>query len=533
MTRGRGWACATGAVLARSAGPAYDFIVVPPESQLHQARLIRITPLPQHVPSQVCQSCDVCCHFPEPDSALRPYFTEAEIRRAIAAGIDPGHFSDSTGCQVTPTTHPVGDGYLCPAFDPTTSRCRIYEARPLDCQLYPLAMMWNAEHNRVVLGWDSKCPFLRERGGGASLPPGVTPEVEVYAERMAEMLERTELLEVLARHPRLIGPFQEDVVILKPLELVTERLAVNGVRPACPLTVDDRPRFERRLSRIETPLAAYAFSPHFIWRGLFSYCWTEIAGHLCLVAEQGGGIFMPLPPLAPERPTGPDPRAFRESWAMMPTWNRGSSISRIENVPEEWKEALEALGYRVSPKDPDYLYRTSELARLAGDPYRSQRAACNRFLRTHRARYEPYDDEAHREGCLALYHRWAGQQRARGLDSVAGQMLTDSESAHHETLTHARALGLVGRVVWVDGAIGAYTFGYERSPSVCCVLLEVADRRITGLAQFVFREFCREASDRGYAYVNTMDDSGLPALARAKQSYHPCRVIPSFIVTEP
>jgi hypothetical protein len=86
--------------------------------------------------------------------------------------------------------------------------------------------------------------------------------------------------------------------------------------------------------------------------------------------------------------------------------------------------------------------------------------------------------------------------------------------------------------VWVDDVIRAYTFGYELSPSVFCVLLEVTDHSIPGLAQFVFREFCREAAGRGYEFVNTMDDSGLPSLARAKQAYHPCRLVPNFVATE-
>jgi hypothetical protein len=112
-------------------------------------------------------------------------------------------------------------------------------------------------------------------------------------------------------------------------------------------------------------------------------------------------------------------------------------------------------------------------------------------------------------------------------------MLADAESAHRDALSNADALGLVGRVVQVDGAVGAYTFGYARSPSVFCVLLEVADRTVTGLAQFVFREFCREAVDQGFECINTMDDSGLPHLAAAKRAYHPVRLVPSFIATRP
>ena len=112
-------------------------------------------------------------------------------------------------------------------------------------------------------------------------------------------------------------------------------------------------------------------------------------------------------------------------------------------------------------------------------------------------------------------------------------MLADAESAHREALINSAALGLVGHVVQVDGAIQAYTFGYARSRSVFCVLLEVADRTITGLGQYVFRECCREAAANGFTFINTMDDSGLPHLAAAKRAYHPLRLVPSSIATFP
>ena len=169
----------------------------------------------QFVPSRVCLSCEVCCRFPEPDSFLRPYFTADEIRQAIARGIDPAHFPDPDGCQVTVVPNPTGEGYLCPAFDPATSHCRIYEARPLDCQMYPLAVMWTAERSAVVLGWDTKCPFMRE---------AVPSEILAHAKTIIATLEREDMLDMMASNPRLVGRFQEDVVVLNPLPKLTERL---------------------------------------------------------------------------------------------------------------------------------------------------------------------------------------------------------------------------------------------------------------------------------------------------------------------
>ena len=118
--------------------------------------------LPQLVPSRTCLQCDVCCRFPDPDSALRPYFTENEIALALAGGVVETAFPNRRGSQVILVPDPHGDGYLCPAFDAATSTCRIYEQRPLDCQLYPLALMWDEPHDQVLLGWDTKCPFMRE-----------------------------------------------------------------------------------------------------------------------------------------------------------------------------------------------------------------------------------------------------------------------------------------------------------------------------------------------------------------------------------
>jgi hypothetical protein len=185
----------------------------------------------------------------------------------------------------------------------------------------------------------------------------------------------------------------------------------------------------------------------------------------------------------------------------------------------------------VTPKDSDYLYQVSDLAGLAGDRYKSQRAACNRFEREQRFRYESYET-SHLSDCLRLYRTWAAQQEERKLPDEARHMLKDAESAHRQALLHHADLGLVGRVVLVDEAVSAYTFGVARTPSIFCVLLEVADRRINGLAQFIFREFCRDAADRGYTLINTMDDSGLPSLASSKRAYHPVALVPNYVLRE-
>lgn len=179
---------------------------------------------PQIVPSQVCLSCEVCFRIPERHSPFRPFFTESEIQQAIALGINGSHFSDSVGSQVEPVPNPFGEGYLCPAFDPETSPCRIYEVRPLDCQIYPFVVMWDEERQAVHLGWDTKCPFLIDQCSLAnrdkSNPTTTTqslvfPEtLDRFSQSMAERVESAEMINISSTNQRLVMEFQEDVVMI-------------------------------------------------------------------------------------------------------------------------------------------------------------------------------------------------------------------------------------------------------------------------------------------------------------------------------
>ena len=88
---------------------------------------------------------------------------------------------------------------------------------------------------------------------------------------------------------------------------------------------------------------------------------------------------MVLPPLG----LGPLHQPLHQAMGYMRLRNRGSAVSRIENVPAEYHDEIAALGYRLAPTGADYIYRVDDLISLSGDRYKSQRAACNRFEREH------------------------------------------------------------------------------------------------------------------------------------------------------
>ncbi len=179
-------------------------------------------PIPQIVPSKRCFSCDVCCRFPEKDSFLRPFFTREEIQAAIRAGISPEFFPNPEGCQISlvPNPLPEAEGYICPCFNPENGHCKIYEVRPLDCQLYPVALMQDEQSEGVVVGLDTKCPYVKEHIEDAAMSQ--------YVQEVASLLESSAMRQVVNGNPSLIQRHQDDVIFLYPVESLTRALKGQG-----------------------------------------------------------------------------------------------------------------------------------------------------------------------------------------------------------------------------------------------------------------------------------------------------------------
>ncbi|MFZ1803081.1 MAG: phosphatidylglycerol lysyltransferase domain-containing protein, partial [Nitrospira sp.] len=380
----------------------------------------------------------------------------------------------------------------------------------------------DASGREVLLGWDSKCPFMRDAPSRA---------IREYGEHVATSLTDETIVEEIVAHPRLIGRFQDDVIVLKALPHLTARLVPERVDPQLrPLTLSDGPQFAKALERAHVighdTLAAFAFPYHYIWTSLLPYWWMEIDQTLFLFAKSPDGWFMPLPPLG----AGPLGQAVEQAFALMQVRNGSSPVSRIENVMESQRRRLEWGEIQFRQKDGDYLYPVVALAALAGDRYKSQRALCNRATREQTITGEPYraDDQA---DCVRLYRRWAEQKRNGHLDQMGTLLLEDAEMAHRLVLHQHEQIGLSGTVVRINNDIAAYTFGYWVTPQTWCILLEVADRSVPGLAQWVFRDTCRTAMAQGATSINTMDDVGLPGLRAAKLAYHPSAILDTWVIT--
>jgi len=289
------------------------------------------------------------------------------------------------------------------------------------------------------------------------------------------------------------------------------------------LSLNDKNKIVRYLNLKYHSLSAYSFVNIYIWRKLYKIFYALIDDCLCVFFRDNIGCFAYLPPLG----SRVNPHVVDECFKIMDNFNANRQLSRIENVEESDIGFFKELGYAVIEKSGDYLCRRDELAALRGDRFKSKRAAYNFFVRNYKFSCGLFmiNDKT---AALRLCQEWAQQRRKAFPDKVYQGMCDDNFICQQEALSHFRALGLSGLKVKIDDKLRAYTIGFKLNPDTFCVLFEITDLDIKGLAQYIFRAFSEKLNCK---YINIMDDSGLDNLRKVKLSYHPFKLCNSYIIS--
>lgn len=467
--------------------------------------------VPQIVPESWCLECRICCRFPAQEGVQLPTWSALEAGWIPASAAGRGWLKPhSGGPSLVPQLRKCAADLHCPAFSHEGNRCTIHPVRPLDCRIYPFTLARTASGSQTLLAMDRKCPYIQAHGSD--------PEMAAYVRRLAEHLDSPAGLAYVEQNPRVIGTFWPEFVSVAPLPRLS-RQAPGPERPPHPalrpLGENDIPLLKQAVDGKGHWFSGYAAAALLGWRDLVRYWWTELEGSLCLFAEEGGGYYMPLPPLGAR----PEAKIFRRAWDLLDQLNEGRGVSRIEGI-EPWEASrwVEA-GFSWRSGEEEYFYRTAELADLHGDRYRSQRWGINRCLRAARLQLRPLREED-LVPCLQLYTQWAIRQQVRHPeDPRFRSWIRDGLFFHRRLMLDCASSDLTGLVAESEGRIRGYTFGAPVSALVFCVLAEITDRTVPGLAALLSREFCRRL--RRTPWVNAMGDGGFEGLRRAKLGYRP------------
>lgn len=199
---------------------------------------------------------------------------------------------------------------------------------------------------------------------------------------------------------------------------------------------------------------------------------------------------------------------------------------RFSAVPECMVAPLQALGAKVTASLPswaDYIYDASALATLSGKKMAKKRNHVNAFKAANPGwTFEP----------LTPANAPAALDFLRSLDVGTGKgLMAETERLEVAGLLedYARFPMMEGGVLSAPGCgIAAFTVGEVRD-GILFVHVEKMRHDVRGAGETVNTLFARYIVERhGVRYINREDDAGDPRLRRAKESYHPLRLLHKY-----
>jgi hypothetical protein len=152
----------------------------------------------QFVPEDVCLKCQGCCRFRDADSVWSPCLLDEEIINLIdKEGIPAASLSIDRKLQLVP--NPSKEGFLCPFLSGLDNKCKIYNLRPFECQLYPFLLTLRGK--RALLTVDLNCPYINKNLN--------TPEFKEYAKYLTEYLNSPLLVRMLKENPQILQAYDD------------------------------------------------------------------------------------------------------------------------------------------------------------------------------------------------------------------------------------------------------------------------------------------------------------------------------------
>lgn len=173
--------------------------------------------------------------------------------------------------------------------------------------------------------------------------------------------------------------------------------------------------------------------------------------------------------------------------------------------------------YRISYRrdSADYIYLTSDLAKLSGKKYHGKKNHINKFKKTYDDwHYEQLTDE-NAEACIEMVREWCVQNECADDKEKADEICVMING-----IQYRKELGLKGGLIQVNDRVVAVTLGEELNSDMFVIHFEKAFANVQGAYSMINQQFIlHELMD--YLYVNREEDVGAEGLRKAKLSYHP------------
>lgn len=198
------------------------------------------------------------------------------------------------------------------------------------------------------------------------------------------------------------------------------------------------------------------------------------------------------------------------------------------DVDEHFISDLKEAGYKLEIKedvdDFEYVYNTQDLIQLKGKKFHGKKNHYNTFVKTYDYEIKSINDEKVICDCLNLLHKWHEEVAV----TVDKEMLMEIE-AIRDIFREIQYLNLQTIAVYVEGNIAGFAVGERVNDKLCVIHAERGELEYKGIYSFINCKFLMESfSDT--EFVNRQEDTGNDGLRKAKQSYHPVKMVKKYLV---
>ncbi|NSW55215.1 MAG: DUF2156 domain-containing protein [Armatimonadetes bacterium] len=288
------------------------------------------------------------------------------------------------------------------------------------------------------------------------------------------------------------------------------------------LEIEHKPIIDALLHELQPETSELTFTNLYIWRHPYGLQVTELEGAVCLLALRPDpeDSFL-LPPLGEAAGTAQvraclewmadhehNPRLWRIGEAAIARLGLSADEFSIESDRDNW----------------DYVYRVRDLVDLPEVRYQDKVRHITQFTRKFKPEYHRITPDLV-QACQDLQDLWCDEKHCDLYSSLHAEA-----RAVKEALSNLDALGITGGCLMVRGRVQAFALGEPLNDTTVVIHIEKASPDLHGAFQAINQQFL-EHEWQDFEYVNREQDVGEPGLRKAKESYHPVKMVEKYVVT--
>lgn len=291
------------------------------------------------------------------------------------------------------------------------------------------------------------------------------------------------------------------------------------------LSIDDKDIIEKYVDKENLESYEYLFSSLYMWRKLNNVKYALINDALVIEKnEEGKGTFyaQPLKYKKENLTELVDILIDRNS-------NYTDRDYIFGDVDENFIEDLRKYtDFKIEViedvNDFEYVYSTQDLIELKGKKYHGKKNHVNSFEKSYTYEIKTIYNENVIKDCLMLLQKWHEEVAV----TVDKEMMMEID-AIQDLCRELHCFDLKSIAIYVDGELVGFAVGERVNDKMAVIHVERGEIAYKGVYAFLNRKFLME-SFADTEYVNRQEDTGNAGLRKAKQSYHPVKMVKKYLI---